>query len=59
MSRSEIRIDVKPLTREEQHTLVSLIARCGYSPYFTYNDEGVAFTVDDDEGVTKLKERGE
>lgn len=56
MSRSEIVIHTKPLTRNEEHTLISLIVRCGYSVYVTYDDSGIAFSVDEGEALTKIKE---
>jgi len=33
-----------------------LIVRCGYSVYVTYDDSGIAFSVDDGEAITKIKE---
>ena len=56
MSRYEVIIHTKPLTRDEEHKLIALIARCGYSVYVTYDDTGVAFTVDEGEALTKIKE---
>jgi hypothetical protein len=56
MSRSEVIVHTKPLTRDEEHTLIALIARCGYAPYLAYGDAGVAFTVDD-EALTEIKEK--
>jgi hypothetical protein len=40
MSRSEVIIHTKPLTRDEEHKLIALIVRCGYSVYVTYDDSG-------------------
>ena len=56
MSRYEVIIHTKPLTRDEEHKLIALIVRCGYSVYVTYDDTGVAFTVDEGEALTKIKE---
>jgi hypothetical protein len=56
MSRHEVIIHTKPLSRDEEHILIALIARCGYSVYLTYDDSGVAFTVDSDEALTKIKD---
>jgi len=56
MSRYEVVVHTKPLTRDEEHTLISLIVRCGYSVYVTYDDSGIAFSVDEGEALTKIKE---
>jgi len=56
MSRSEVIISTKDLTREEEHTLIALIARCGYAVYIAYGDAGVAFTVDTKESITQIKD---
>jgi hypothetical protein len=56
MSRSEVIIHTKPLTRDEEHKLIALIVRCGYSVYVTYDDSGIAFTVDTGESITEIKE---
>jgi len=56
MSRYEVVIHTKPLTRDEEHALIALIARCGYSVYITYDDSGVAFSVDGGEALTEIKE---
>jgi len=55
MSRSEVIISTKDLTREEEHTLIALIARCGYAVYFGWDGKGVAFTVDTKESITQIK----
>jgi hypothetical protein len=57
MSRYEVVVHTKPLTRDEEHKLIALIVRCGYSVYVTYDDTGVAFTVDEGEALTKIKEQ--
>jgi len=57
MSRSEIIIHTEPLTRKEEHKLIALIARCGYTVYLTYDASGVAFSIDTGEAVTEIKER--
>ena len=56
MSRYEVVVHTKPLPRDEEHTLISLIVRCGYSVYVTYDDSGIAFSVDEGEALTKIKE---
>jgi hypothetical protein len=56
MSRTEVTIHTKPLTRNEEHKLIALIVRCGYAVYVTYDDSGIAFTVDDGEALTKIKD---
>jgi hypothetical protein len=61
MARSEIIIFTEGFKGEdkEKHedALIIALARFGYSPYFTYDNDGVGFNVDTDESVKQIEEK--
>jgi len=43
--------------KEVEDMLILAIARCGYSPYISWDNEAICFTVDKEESLRDIKEQ--